>query len=114
MISNVNVEGLFPKAVSRKNQRPFRSVPHRKSKHSDELLDCGCDAPFVEGGEHDLGIAVASKGVAHGGQQRAQALEIVNLTVKYQDEPATRRDHRLAAVFRKIYDRESSVPKADS
>src|SRR5882762_11009516 len=105
----MNIEWLFPKTVSRENQRTFRSVPHRKRKHTHKFLDGSCNAPFVKCGQHDLGIAVASKTVTQRQQNRAQALEIVDLAVKYHYKSAAPRGHRLASILRKIHHRESSV-----
>ena len=85
-----------------------------EGEHTDQPF-YGCrHAPEVEAFQQDLGIGIAAKAGTNRFQLAPQFAEIIGLAIIDDDESAARRDHRLAAGFGDIDDRQASEGECNS
>ena len=106
------VEGLLADPVARQRQRAFRPVPQGECEHALDAPEGSLGAPMVDCGEQDLGVGVATEGIAAGLELGPKPQEIVDLAIERDDVAARSREHRLVAGRRRVDD--GKTPMAQS
>ena len=89
-------------------------VPQAEGEHPDEPFQRRLEAPLDDGREHHFRIRMSAKRVAGFFQITPQIVEVVDLAVKDDDEPAVGREHGLMAFRGKVEDGETTVREREA
>ena len=107
----VDEQRLDAEPITNEVEAALLGVPQGDGEHAGESPDRRLDTPSFDGGQHHLGVGVASKPASVRLQLAAQLLVVVDLTVELDGEPAARRVHRLMAVLGQVDDRQPPEPE---
>ena len=102
------IQGLDAHAVTRQEQAACLSVPDRKRKHAMQHLYAGF-TPVRIGIQDHLGIAVRFELVALDDQLFAQFRVVIYGPIEHDGITPAAIAHRLMALRRQVYDRQSAM-----
>ena len=105
------VQGFDADTIADEVQDALAFIPQREREHADESLD-GLDAPLLESGQDDFGVARAFERVPQRHQRRADVGVVVDLAVENHDEAPVLRRHGLVAALGEIDDRQPSMSQS--